>query len=204
MISCLADNTEADRTQSSRGIQIWKEPRHYWTISVTLAERLNTKLSHSGYLSSKIIYRTFIWAMNAVTMVTFWELTAAIFVLVSSSNLCMSNTFCSICLKLSPGKEGNRLVHTCWHQPGFVSDKSSHKCQNITRCWGESQTMCCWSWSLLKKDLPVLFGANFLLQLSLFAFQFRKLLLLHQQHVVLVIQLTHCLLRGRQLFIKVS
>lgn len=44
--------------------------------------------------------------------------------------------------------------------------------------------------------LPVLFGANFLLQLSLFSFQFTERLLLRQQFVVAAIQHDHVFLQG--------
>lgn len=52
--------------------------------------------------------------------------------------------------------------------------------------------------------LPVLFGANFLLQLSLLSFQFREHLLLCQQFVVAAIQRNHVFLQGLQPFIDVS
>lgn len=56
----------------------------------------------------------------------------------------------------------------------------------------------------LMKNLPVLFGADFLLQLSLFALLFRKLLLLCQQLIVTAIQGDNFLLQGLHPFINVS
>lgn len=156
---------------------------------------------HIQVLISKIIYRTFIWAMNTVTMVTFWELTAAIFLLVSSSNLCTSKIFCSICLKLNPWKEGHgshmlTSPRLCISQ---IESRTSKHNEMLRRQFNSVLLVL-----LLRRDLPILFGTNFLFQLSPFAFQLRKLLLLHQQRIVLVIQLPRCLLQGRQLFINVS
>lgn len=53
-------------------------------------------------------------------------------------------------------------------------------------------------------DLPVLLGADFLLQLSLFALYFRKVLLLCQQFIVTAIQCDGFPLQGLQPLINVS
>lgn len=52
--------------------------------------------------------------------------------------------------------------------------------------------------------LPVLFGANLLLQLSLLPFQLAEPLLLRQQLVVAEVQRRHVFLQGPLLFVNVS
>lgn len=53
------------------------------------------------------------------------------------------------------------------------------------------------------EHLPILFGANLLLQLSLLPFQLTEPLLLHQQLVVAAVQHHHVILQGRLLVVDV-
>lgn len=57
--------------------------------------------------------------------------------------------------------------------------------------------------SLNTESLPVLFGANLLLQLSLLPFQLAECLLLRQQLVVAAVQTHHVFIQGLQPFTDV-
>lgn len=90
-------------------LQVRKKTRRI--TYVTTFVYITVTLSHSGPSLLSVATLTFIWSMNAATMLTFWVMTAAIFSAVSASTFFRSMTLFSICFRLKEQGKQVREVH---------------------------------------------------------------------------------------------